>query len=185
MSIKTVLAALGVAGAVFAPAVLQGEFYLPPGEKAPPIKGIAHDGKTYSLADLTKSKPVFVVFWKERCPHNPRASALFNALAKAYEGKATLLGVVSATSDGAKAWAEQFALSYALLPDGDKAVIGAYKMRFSIGTVQVGSDGKIAKVFEGYGLDAMKQLNEAMAAAAGVKLAEVDLSGAPGRRTWG
>jgi hypothetical protein len=80
---------------------------------------------------------------------------------------------------------DQFSLNYALLPDPAKNTIGAYKMAYSIGTVQINPDGKIAKVFEGYGSEAMQQLNEALAAAAGTKPAEVDLSKAPGRLTWG
>jgi thiol-disulfide isomerase/thioredoxin len=143
----------------------QGTPYLAIGETAPAISGTGTDGKAYNAP--AKDKPVFVVFWKERCPHNPRAAALFNALHEAYKGKVNFFGVVNAGDAGAKAWVDQFSLNYALLPD------------------QINPDGKIAKVFEGYGSEAMQQLNEALAAAAGTKPAEVDLSKAPGRLTWG
>ena len=172
-------------GITAAGSALQDALYLPVGEVAPPIAGKGTDGKEYSSTFLTKEKPLFVVFWKERCPHNKKASALFNALNKAYEGKVQVVGVVNADSDRAKAWAEQFSLNYALLPDQTKTIIGAYKMRYSIGTVQIGTDGKIAKVFEGYGADQLKALNEAMASAAGTSPVAVDLTAAPGRRTWG
>jgi len=72
-----------------------------------------------------------------------------------------------------------------VLPNKAKETIRAYKVVYSICTMQIGVDGKIVKVFEGYGADAMKQLSEAMAAVAGVQPASVDLTGAPGRRTWG
>jgi peroxiredoxin len=185
MKTRTVLAAIGVIGAVSALALAQEGLYLPAGSEAPPLSGVGTDGKEYSLTGLTKEKPAFVVFWKQRCPHNARASALFNALNKAYEGKVQVIGVVNAPAEGAKAWVDQFSLNYPLLADADKATIKAYKLRFSITTMQIGTDGKIAKVFEGYGAEAMASLNEAMAKAAGTEVAKVDLTGAPGRLTWG
>lgn len=184
MRITRLVALLGL-GAGSAWAVVQDTPYLPPGEKAPAFSAKGTDGKDYSLAALTKEKPVFVVFWKQRCPHNKKASELINSIHQAYGDKVQLVGIVNANADGAKAWVDQFALKYPLLPDESKATIGAYKVAYSICTMQIGTDGKITRVFEGYGAEAMKQLNEAMAAAAGAKPAEVALDGAPGRRTWG
>ncbi|HRI42710.1 MAG TPA: redoxin domain-containing protein [Fimbriimonadaceae bacterium] len=184
MRIIRLVALLGlVAGGAWA--VVQETPYLALGEKAPPFAGKGTDGKDYDLAALTKEKPVFVVFWKERCPHNKSASELINTIQQAYAGKVQMVGVVNASGDGAKSWVDQFGLKYPLLPDQSKETIRAYKVVYSICTMQIGVDGKIVKVFEGYGADAMKQLSEAMAAVAGVQPASVDLTGAPGRRTWG
>lgn len=174
---------LAVAGIAFG--AVQGENYLPAGNMAPAIEGVAPDGKTYSLAKLAKEKPAFVVFWKQRCPHNAKASALFNSLQKAYGEKTSVIGVVNADSEGAKAWTERFAVNYPLLSDPTKAAIGAYKLRYSITTVQVGTNGKIERVFEGYGAESVKALNEAMAKSAGMKMVEIDFSSAPGTLTWG
>lgn len=185
MRTKPLVAILGLAGAGLVLAGIQETPYLPVGETAPIIESKANDGKSYSTSNLAKEKPLFVVFWKERCPHNPRASALFNSLNKAYEGKAQLVGVVNATESGAASWVKQFEVNYPMLTDADKAAIKAYRLRYSITTVQIGTDGKISKVFEGYGKEQMASLNEAMASAAGTKPAEVDLTGAPGRLTWG
>jgi len=122
------------------------------------------------------------VFWKQRCPHNRKASALFNALHKAHGVK--LVGLVNASSEGAKAWVDQFSLSYPLLADADKATIKAYAVKYSICTFQIGKDGKIEKVFPGYGKESMEALNAAMASASGKKV-EVDLSSVPRGLTWG
>ncbi len=72
-----------------------------------------------------------------------------------------------------------------MLADADEGLIGDYELVRSICTFEIGTDGKIVRVFEGYGQEALKSLNEAMATAAGVPVAEVDLSGAPYRLTWG
>lgn len=184
MKIQHVVALLVLAtGGVWA--AIQADAYLAVGETAPPIQGKGTDGKEYDSATITKEKPLFVVFWKERCPHNKKASELFNAIHKAYAGKVPFVGIVNANAEGAKSWVEQFGLNYALLPDASKEVIGAYKVKYSICTFEIGTNGKVVRVFEGYGADAMKQLNEAMAKAAGASVADIDLSGAPGRRTWG
>lgn len=185
MKVQSLLATLGLAGACVALAAVQETPYLPVGEIAPAIDAKGHDGKSYSSAALAKEKPIFVVFWKERCPHNPRAAGIFNALNKAYEGKAPMYGVVNASPEGAANWVKQFSVNYPMLSDAAKDAIKAYKLRYSITTVQIGTDGKIAKVFEGYGREQMASLNEAMASIAGSKPAEVDLTGAPGRLTWG
>jgi peroxiredoxin len=186
MKIQIFLAASALAGCTALVSATQDPaFHLPVGAVAPNIEGKGTDGKDYALQTLIKDKALFVVFWKERCPHNPRASALFNAINKAYEGKATLIGIVNATDDGAKRWVDQFGLNYPLLSDAQKKFIKSYEMKFSIGTFQIGKDGKIAKVFDGYGMESMTALNEAMAEAAGMKPASVDLSTAPKRLTWG
>ncbi len=159
--------------------------YLAVGSPAPAIAGKASDGKTYSLESLTKNGSAFVVFWKERCPHNPRAAAMFNALAKAHGEKAPLLGVVTASVEGAAKWTEQFQLTYPMVADADRSIINAYKLRYSICTFEVGKDGKIANVFGGYGSEAMSALNAAMGKASGKDPGSVDLSNAPQRLTWG
>ena len=79
---------------------------------------------------------------------------------------------------------DEFEMSYPLLPDAERELIGAYEVARSACIFQIGTDGKIAKVFEGYGRDEITSLNEAMAEAAGVDVVEIDLAGAPQRQTW-
>ncbi len=155
------------------------------GSAAPEFEITADDGNTYSIKSMTKDTPAFIVFWKERCPHNSRSAGLFNSLASTYGEKVKFVGVVSAPEDRISDWAEQFSTTYPLLPDGDRAVINSYELSTSIVTYQIGTDGKIASIFGGYGYYAMSALNKAMADAAGVDVAEVDLSGAPTRTTYG
>jgi len=164
-------------------AAIQGE--LKAGADAPSFSAKGTGGKDYELKSLIKEKPVFLVYWKERCPHNPRATALFNSIAKAYEGKAQMVGVVWTTPEKLDGWGKQFSINHPLIADPDKSIIASYGLSRSIGTYQVGKEGKIVKLFPGYGAAELKDLNEAMAAAAGVNPAELDFSGAPNRITWG
>lgn len=155
------------------------------GAEAPNFSGTGTDDKEHSLKGLTENGPAFVVFWKERCPHNKKASELINALQKAYGSKVKLVGFVNAPGDNAKTWVKQFGLEYPLLSDADKAVIKSYNLTYSITAFEIGKDRKITKVFPGYGKESMESLGKAMAAAYGADAPKVDLSGAPAGLTWG
>jgi peroxiredoxin len=163
----------------------QGGLYLPAGSTAPTFSVQGIDGNTYGLESLTAEGPVFLVFWKDPCPHNRRAMPHFNALKTAYGEKVTLLGAVRSSVDGTRAWGTQFSASFPLLPDPDSKLIDAFDTSYSIATFEIGRDGRITRVFEGYGQNELTSLNQAMASAAGVAPAQLDLSSAPQRQTWG
>lgn len=155
------------------------------GKPAPSFDLKGTDGKTHTVKSITQNGPAFVVFWKEVCPHNPRASKLFNALYEAYGGKAPLYGIVNANLEGASNWTKQFECKYTFLSDQDKATIKAYQMKASIVTVLIEKDGKVSAIFPGYGNESLEKLNAAMAKVAGSDVKTVDLSAAPKRLTYG
>ena len=186
MRLIKLMATLGVVAAVgLAWALVQQKPYIPIGSKAPGFKGKATDGKDYSLESLTKDGSAFVVFWKERCPHNPRAASIFNTLKKAYGDKVNLVGFVLAPDSGTKSWSKQFGVNYPMLADADREVITSYGLSYSIVAFEIGKDGKIASVYPGYGLESMNALNADMAKAAGTPAAKVDMSKARSRQTYG
>ncbi len=155
------------------------------GQAIPEFSATATDGKTYTHDGFAKGAPTFVVFWKNPCPHNPRASSLINSIVAAYKGKVTFLGVVNSDGDAAKKFQEQFGKEYAFLHDPAKAVIGGFKMKQSLTFVQINKDKKVEAVYGGYGQASLAELNTAMAKAAGMEEAKIDLSGAPARTTYG
>jgi peroxiredoxin len=179
-------AALIFATAATAQQQLERRLYLPIGSEAPAVEGITVDGQPYSLADKLANGPVFLVFWKDPCPHNPRAMPFFNALTEAYEGKVQLVSVVRSTPEGAVTWRDEFQPQHPLLVDPDRELVDAYVMFYSVVPVQIGTDGVIVDIFDGYGRAELQRLNEAMAAALGLPVADVDLSRAPERHpTYG
>jgi peroxiredoxin len=158
--------------------------YLPIGSEAPAIEGVAIDGTSYSLMEMLADGPVFLVFWNDPCGHNPVAIPLMDAITDAYQGKARLLGVVVSSVEGAKVWQEDFQPRHPVVVDPPGKWVDAYEMVYSVVPVLVGADGRIADVFEGYGLQELQRLNEAMAAVAGVPAADVDLSEALDRHPF-
>ena len=160
-------------------------YYLPAGTEAPDFSGTTADGSLVSLEATIGEGPLFLVFWKESCPHNPRAMPSFNAMKEAYGEQVNLLGVVRASPEGTRSWAEKFEAAFPLLPDAEEKVILDYRVAFSIATFRIGQDGKISRVFEGYGQDELAALNQAMAEAAGAEPIQLDMSRIPSRQTWG
>ncbi len=155
------------------------------GKSAPAFSAKATDGKSYSLDNVGKKAPMIMVFWKNPCPHNPRASKLINSIVDAYKGKVNFVGVVNSDGDGAKSFQKQFGPNYPILNDGDKSIIKDYKMSKSIQFVVVDKDKKVETIIGGYSKDSMDKLNAAMAKAAGMKEASLDFSNAPSRTTYG
>jgi peroxiredoxin len=155
------------------------------GQAAPDFTATGTDGKTYSLAGVEKNSPMILVFWKNPCPHNPRASALVNSIVEAYKGKVNVVGVVNDQGDSAKKFQEQFGKGYAFLNDPGKSIIGSYKQSRSIAFVVVDKYKKVEAVIGGYSQESMALLNKTMAKAAGMEEAKLDFSGAPTRTTYG
>ncbi len=155
------------------------------GQAAPDFTATGTDGKTYSLAGVEKKAPMVVVFWKNPCPHNPRASALISSIVEAYKGKVNVVGVVNTEGDAAKKFQEQFGKGYTLLNDPNKAIISSYKQSRSISFVVIDKYKKVEAVIGGYGQESLALLNTTMAKAAGMEEANLDFSGAPPRTTYG
>ncbi len=110
---------------------------------------------------------------------------MFNQMTEAYGDNTALLHMVWVSEDGAPDWGEQLDAKGPVLPDPEGAVVRAYEKVYSVVAVEVGADGRIADSYRGYGREEMERLNQAMARAAGVPPAPVDLSSAPEKQTYG
>lgn len=180
----TILAATVALGAAVAIAVTQQQPTIV-GQAAPEFTATGTDGKSYTLGGVEKKAPLVMVFWKNPCPHNPRASSLVNSVVDAYKGKVNFMGVVNAEGDSAKKFNEQFGKDYVMLQDPGKTIINGYKQPRSIVFIVVDKDKKVAEVIGGYSQESMAKLNSVMAKAAGMEEAKLDFSGAPTRTTYG
>ena len=155
------------------------------GDKAPDFSVVGTDGKTHTIASLTKDGPVFLYFVKQNCGANPLAVPLFNQLYGAYGKKAQFVGVMDADKGGFDDWKSTFKGQFVTLLDKNEKIIHGYGVAFSQTTVMIGKDGKVAKVFPGFGKESMSSLNASLAGAAKVGVQNVDLSNAPTRPRFG
>ncbi len=155
------------------------------GADAPDFSAKGTDGKAHALKEYTEKGDVFLYFIGDSCPVNAQAAKYYNRLHSAYLGKAPILGVINTDAKGYKEWQEKFKPPFNSLYDPDLKIIRSYKANASPWVIQVSKAGKIAKVWSGYSAPALKEINAAMAKAAGAKLATVDLSGAPAEMAFG
>jgi len=154
------------------------------GKPAPEFSAKGSDGKTHTLKSLTANGPVFLYFIKDGCPINHEMVKYFNELGKAYQGKASLVGVIDGDASTARNWLSQYKAPYTLLLDPSHQIIRSYGAMYSPWAVMV-EDGKIAKVWPGASKAGLTEMNALMAKAGKTKLVSVNLEGAPTRPSGG
>jgi peroxiredoxin len=156
------------------------------GEKAPNFSAKANDGKTYTLASVTKKGPVVLYFIKLDCPTNDQAFKYYERIAEAYKGtKTTFIGVINGDDFGCKEWTKSFKAKFPILLDPDMKIISSYRAQRSPWVIMVGKDGKIQKEWPGYSNGYLTELSNLMAKGAGVKTKKCDFSGSPTNPRYG
>lgn len=179
-NIRTILSVIGVgAFGLLTFRAQAGQDGLKANSVAPAFSATGTDGKTHTLASLTKKGPVVFYFVNIGCPVNQRAIPHFNAVTKAYEGKATLVGIINGGIPEANKWKSDNSSPITLLADPDLKIIRAFKADFSPWAVLVGKDGKVVKTLPGGSKDELTEVSQFMAKAAKVKMAKLDFAGAP------
>ncbi|HEY8967231.1 MAG TPA: thioredoxin-dependent thiol peroxidase [Candidatus Methylacidiphilales bacterium] len=133
-----------------------------PGKKAPAFSGPTQTGETVTLKHLLAfGKPVVLFFYpKDDTPGCTTEACGFRDAYGKLKEKATLLGVSPDSAKSHAKFAEKFSLPYPLLADEEKKVVEDYGvwveksmygktyMGVARTTFVIGTDGKIAKVFE-------------------------------------
>lgn len=147
------------------------------GTKAPNFSAKGSDGKTHTLASVTKSGPVVLYFIQSTCPVNAEAMKYFNRVGAAYKG-ARLVGVIDENAAGYKEWAKEFKPTFPVLFDPNKTIIRAYQAQASPWAIHV-KNGEIAKVWDGYSAKYLTELNASVASAAKSAPKKLDFKGAP------
>lgn len=156
------------------------------GEKAPAFSGVASDGKTHSLASLTKTgKPTVLYFIGHTCPVNAQAVKYYNNLSNAYKGKVNFVGVIDTDKAGYTEWQKRFKAPYPVIFDPNLKTIKTYKAERSPWTVLVGADGKIIEEWPGYSVAYLNELGAGIAKAGKTKVVSFDTKGAPESARYG
>ncbi len=152
---------------------------LKPGDKAPGFSAQGTDGKTHTLASLSKEAPVFLYFIKEGCPVNHRAAPHVTAMDGKYEGKPNIVGVYNGSLEAAKSWQKRYGSKYLILADPDLKIINGYGVPYSPFVMTVGDDGKIGTVLEGLSPKELTKMNAGLAKALNRTAIAMEFPGAP------
>jgi peroxiredoxin len=156
------------------------------GEKAPAFSAKANDGKTYTLASVTKKGPAVLYFIKTDCPTNEQAVKYYLRIAEAYKGsKVPFIGVINGDENACKEWNKAFNVKFPILLDPEMKIIRSWKAERSPWVIMVGKDGKIVKEWPGYSNAYLTELSGLIAKGAGVKTKKCDFSGSPTNPRYG
>jgi peroxiredoxin len=146
---------------------------------APPFHTRATDGTTYDLADLTREAPLVLLFIKDGCPCSVDAQRFFNRLHAAYGHEIRFLGAIDADDTRARAWGRENRTTFPLLVDPESSIAHAYGAESSAYAAIITKEGTIDRLYPGYSVAMLAELNERLARLAGVPPWPIDASGAP------
>ena len=173
--------ALGVAQNAQRPSIVGAKV----GDPSFEINAASSDGKTHTVKSLTEKGPVYLLFVKEVCSANGYATPFFQKIFEAYGDKVKFYGVINADKAAHAKWKETYKGTWETLYDPEKKIISGFGVRRSTPVIKIGKDGKVEKVFLGWGQEVLKELSADLAKEAKIAEKPVDLSGAPSGMRYG
>ncbi len=148
-------------------------------KKAPSFTAKGNDGKSHDLAALTSDGPVLFYFIKDLCPVNEPIVKYMSRLAKAYDGKAKVVGVFGSDSSALAKFQERHAVPFLVLFDAEKSIIKSFKIGKSPESVLVSKDGRVLHHWKGVSAGFLKEMGGLMAAEIQAEPVAFDMDGAP------
>jgi peroxiredoxin len=137
------------------------------------------EGKTVTLSELHKGKPLFLYFILDGCPCSIEAEPLFIRMYKHHGGAANFAGVIGSDVSIAKRWASDFETPYPVLSSADHKVMQEYGAPNSVYCAVISKGGKIVKMWAGYSAAMLEEVNALLAQEAGTEEKPFDPAYAP------
>lgn len=153
--------------------------------RAPDFSAKDLSGNALTLSSLTDKKPLVLYFIERECPCSKEAAPFLDQLQKLYSPKCTVVGVINAKPEAARAWAAQVGVSFPLIADPDMTIINAYGAVRSVYTALVAPTGKIVKMYPGYSEGTLTELSASIAELARIEPKTINTAGAPKTLTSG
>ncbi len=160
---------------------------LTPGEQAPEFFIPSIEGKRLSLKDLRGEGVVFLYFIRDGDPVNNEAMNTIHRMIRAYypNDHAKFFGVINADQSRARSWMAEIDPPYKLLLDPKLELVYKYKVESSPAIVEIDTQGRIVKEWQGYSGYWLKDLNGFLAKATRRKLQQFDLTKTPSVTRFG
>ncbi len=150
------------------------------GKEADTFRATAADGASYTLGDLTMSRPLVLVFIKDGCPCSESAQPFLNRLHEVYGTRARFAGVIDSDAESATRWASANGVPFPLLLDPGLEIVRRYRVENSAYVVLVGAGGRVEKAWPGYSTDMLRDLGQRLSRMTGLPERLIHLAGAPG-----
>lgn len=124
-------------------------------------------------------KPQFVYFVLKGCPCSIEAQPLFNKMYDRYKDKVDFIAVMSSKPAEVKNYAGEMTVLGPMVSDPDLKIVKAYGAVASVYSALVKPNGAIEKMYPGYSVSMLTELNEKLAQMTETKLEKFDASLAP------
>jgi peroxiredoxin len=137
------------------------------------------DGRFYSLAGLTESKPLLMFFIELECPCCKGAKDFVDRLHQTYGDVLNVVGVINADPKMTKAWTKAIRPEFPVLCDPEMKTIRAYKAAAGVYTTLVAPGGRIVEAYPGYSQGMLKSIARHVAKIAKVEERPMKVEDAP------
>lgn len=160
---------------------------LTPGDMAPEFWTNSIEGKRLSLKDLRGEGVVFLYFIRDGDPVNNEAMNTIHRMIRAYypNDHAKFFGVINADQNRARSWNAEVSPPYKLLLDPRLELVYKYKIESSPAIVEIDTQGRIVKEWQGFSGYWLKDMNGFLAKATRRKLQQFDLTKTPSVTQFG
>ncbi len=155
------------------------------GQQAPEFQLTTLDGKTISLSEL-RGKVVVLDFWASWCPPCQESLPHLGKLYRDHkpdENVQVYAVNVNEDRENVQSFITSRAIQVPVLIDADGSVAKQYQVGGIPKTVIIGKDGRIAKVFSGFGDDTYDQIRQEITAAAKGQPETTQTENKPGGKT--
>lgn len=137
--------------------------------KAAPSFSLADStGTTWTLASLTKGKPLYLYFIINDCPCSETAEPHFQRLYSLYKGRVNFAAVIGSGQKIAAKWVKDYKSPYPVLADPDLKAVHAFGAKHSVYNLLITPEGKIDTMWPGYSQDMLRDINAHLAASIGL-----------------
>lgn len=126
-----------------------------------------------------EGSPQFLYFIQNACPCSVDAQPLYARLEQKFGERARFIGVTDGYPEEAVKWARQMDVQFSLVSDPSTAIMQAYAVPRSVYALLIGKDGRIVKMWPGYGAEMLQEVNRLLAKELGEKEEPFDPQYAP------
>ena len=148
-------------------------------KEAPDFAAKDFGGHPVALGGESRAHPQFLYFIKDGCPCSIDVEPLFHDLHKRYGKKIDFVGVIDQGDKSARQWSTDMKTNYPIVSDPTKKIIHAYGATNSAFSLLIGKEGKILKMWPGYSVDLLQDMNQNMAVSVGEEPKPFDTRWAP------
>lgn len=137
------------------------------------------DGKVRTLAELSADRPAVLFFVERECPCCKGAKTFMDRIQEVYGDKVSVVGIINAEPELAKAWSNAVLPTFPILCDPEMKTIHDYKAERGVYTTLVAPGGKIVKAYPGYSQAMLKEIGGLIARMVDVEPREIEAKDAP------